>query len=211
MSVRLPGDVGAQEGLTDDVFKQSRKQGTKYGHVGARQGLGSMLDGDIIKRRQETERENFGKGFVSFKVDPDKNGNYPPLNINSRIFYPDQNGRVIIVDDDILKREVEAEEERRAYLENIIEKAAVSDEICSMVLGAKAADLLGVGKDGRGAVTDRALIAVDARPSMIETYDPTSLVYAQAISKFKQVVKNVMPIVQGFTPANVQNQGESTH
>ena len=199
-------NAGPRQGFTDAVLDSKGKGGTKYSHVGSRSGLSSMLDSQIIERNNTTEKQNFGDGFISFTVE--KKGNkYPPLNIGGRIHYPDANGRVIIVDSAILDKELQMENERREYIKQIIERASISNSICSMVLGQDANGLLGAGPDGNGSVKDVELIKVDALPETIETLDTTSQLYSRAIQKFKIVIKAFLPIIDNMTSKSVQNEG----
>ena len=128
-------DAKPREGFTQAVLGTQGRGGTKYNHVGSRSGLSSMLDSQIIDRNQKTESENFGDGFISFTVEKNKKNVYPPLNIGGSLHYPDKNGRIIIVDSAILDKELEMENERREYIKQIIERASISNSICSMVLG----------------------------------------------------------------------------
>ena len=202
-----PFDARPREGFTQAVLGTQGRGGTKYNHVGSRSGLSSMLDSQIIDRNQKTESENFGDGFISFTVEKNKKGDYPPLNIGGRLHYPDKNGRIIIVDSAILDKELEQENERREYIKLIIERASISNSICSMVLGQDCRQLLGPGKDGAGAVIDEELKKVDALPETIETLDSTSQLYSRAIQKFKIVIKAFLPIIDNMTTKAVQNEG----
>ena len=101
--------------------------------------------------------------------------------------------------------------QKRKYLEDIIEKASMSDEICALILAqpnvaALKANFLGSGATAGGEITDADLIAVNAMPSAIETYDPTSIGFSRAIQKFKIVCKTRMPIMQSMTNKKVQNE-----
>ena len=51
-----------------------------------------------------------------------------------------------------------------------------------------------------GATKDADVIAVNALPSAIETYDPTGITYSRAIQKFKLCMKHHMPILDNLTP-----------
>ena len=200
-------DATVRQGFTQAVLGTQGRGGTKYNHVGSRSGLSSMLDSQIIERNAQTQSENFGDGFISFTVEKNKKGDYPPLNIGGRLHYPDKNGRIIIVDSAILDKELEQENERREYIKLIIERASISNSICSMVLGQDCRQLLGPGKDGAGAVIDEELKKVDALPETIETLDSTSQLYSRAIQKFKIVIKAFLPIIDNMTTKAVQNEG----
>ena len=202
-----PFNAGPRQGFTNKVLDtKNNRQGTKYSHVGSRSGLSSMLDSQIIERNAITENQTFGDGFISFTVEK-KNGRYPPLNIGGRLHYPNDDGRIIIVDSAILDRELQMENERREYIKQIIERASISNSICSMVLGQDARELLGPGKDGKGTVKDDELKKVDALPETIETLDTTSQLYSRAIQKFKIVIKAFLPIIDNMTTKAVQNEG----
>ena len=203
----IPFNAGVRQKFTDEVLDtNNNRQGTKYNHVGSRSGLSSMLDSQIIERNAKTEKENFGDGFISFTVDK-KGGKYPPINIGGRLHYPNDDGKIVIVDSAILDRELMMENERRDYIKSIIERASISNSICSMVLGQDAGALLGAGRDGGGAVTDAELVKVDALPESIETLDTTSQLYSRAIQKFKIVIKAFLPIIDNMSSKAVQNEG----
>ena len=202
-----PFDARPREGFTQAVLATQGRGGTKYNHVGSRSGLSSMLDSQIIDRNQKTESENFGDGFISFTVEKNKKGDYPPLNIGGRLHYPNSDGRIIIVDSAILDKELQMENERREYIKQIIERASISNAICSMVLGQDAKKLLGANENGGGSVKDSELIKVDALPETIETLDSTSQLYSRAIQKFKIVIKSYLPIIDNMTSKSVQNEG----
>ena len=202
-----PFNAGPRHGFTNQVLNTKNRQGTKYNHVGSRSGLSSMLDSEIIDRNQQTESQNFGDGFISFTVEKNKNGVYPPLNIGGRLHYPNSDGRVIIVDSAILDRELQMENERRDYIKQIIERASISNAICSMVLGQDAKKLLGANENDGGSVTDAELVKVDALPETIETLDSSGQLYSRAIQKFKIVIKAFLPIIDNMTTKAVQNEG----
>jgi hypothetical protein len=203
-------NAGNQKAFTEAVLtggksdETNRHQGMKYSHYGSssREGVASQLDGAIIERRMRLEQENYGAGFVSMTVD-DKT---KPLNIGGRLFYPDAQGRITIVDGAILDKELHQEMERRAYIDKIIERASISNPICSMILGVDCDTVLGRGNGGK-FIKDVALVAIDANPETIETYDPSSVIYSQAISKFKQIIKAKMPIIQDLTTDKVAHEG----
>ena len=200
-----PFDARPRTGFTNAVLDTQSRGGTKYNHVGSRSGLSSMLDSQIIERNAQTQSQNFGDGFISFTVE--KKGNkYPPLNIGGRLHYPDKDGRIIIVDSAILDKELEQENERREYIKQIIERASISNAICSMVLGQDARGLLSAGQDG-GVSMAADLKAVDAMPETIETLDTTSKLYSQAIQKFKIIIKSFLPIIDNMTSSKVANEG----
>ena len=199
-------DAAIRQGFTNAVLDtKNNRQGTKYNHVGSRSGLSSMLDSQIIERNAITENQNFGDGFISFTVEK-KKGKYPPLNIGGRLHYPNDEGKIVIVDSAILDRELQMENERRDYIKQIIERASISNNICSMVLGQDARGLLGAGQDG-GITMSGDLKAVDAMPETIETLDTSSKLYSQAIQKFKIIIKAFLPIIDNMTTKAVQNEG----
>ena len=144
------------------------------------------------------------------------------MNIGGRLFYPDGDGTITIIDSDLVDEQQRKETEKRKYLEDIIEKCSMSDEICALILaqpnvaqlklnflGAGASGFITAGR-GRAAgvaiITDPDLIAVSAMPSDLESYDPTSLTFSRAIVKFKQIVKAKLPALQSMTNKTVQNE-----
>jgi hypothetical protein len=203
----------SREDTSDAVAKAysgNKLQATKYSRYGEREeGMASALDGGILKRNITREMENWGDGFVKFQV-MDKTGTKTdpskPLNIGGRMFFPDANGLITIVDEDFLDKQVEIENEKRKYLESLIVKASVSDEVCSLMLGKQnVGELLGANTDGGGVIIDPDLIAVNALPSALETYDPTSIAYSRAVQKFKLVIKANMPVIQKMTPDSAEH------
>ena len=199
-------DATIRQGFTNAVLDtKNNRQGTKYNHVGSRSGLSSMLDSQIIERNAITENQNFGDGFISFTVEK-KKGKYPPLNIGGRLHYPNDDGKIVIVDSAILDRELQMENERRDYIKQIIERASISNNICSMVLGQDARGLLGAGQDG-GVSMAAELKAVDAMPETIETLDTTGQLYSKCIQKFKIIIKAFLPIIDNMTSSKVANDG----
>ena len=214
MSFRSIFPYTQQADRVEKLFTEKKYfEGAKASNLGmSRTGMASALDGGISKAEREKLARNFGKGYVQFEV---KSGDAnTPLNIGGRLFYPRADKTITIVDDDFLTKQLEIEKERRAYLEDVLEKASISNEICSIVLGVDdCTELLGPGKDGGDTettgvkvITDEELKKVDATPAMIETYDPSSITYSRAISKFKRVVQSRLPIVSKMTPDSVENK-----
>lgn len=196
------------------LFSQHKLQGTKYD--GSRQGMiGSMLDSEILEDHRRTRERNLGKGFVKIKVD---GGGTQGLNIGGRIHYPDANGNITIVDGGFLNEMAKQEEDRRAYLQEMIYKASLSDEICAQMLGFDSVEgtddtalknLLGAGKsfkyDGVNPL-DAELTAVNAMPSAIESYSDESVTYSNAIRKLKLLVQMRMPAVETYTTKKTLNE-----
>jgi len=195
----------------DSLFRGDKLQGTKWSHVSTgRTGFNTLMDAPILEDHMKTERRNMGDGFIRLQIpdyDPSKS---KPVNISGRLVFPDRNGVFTIIDDAVVTKMQKLEEEKRSYLESLIERASLSDEICQLILAMETQDelkrALGANQNDFGAITDPALIAVNAMPSALETYDPSSITYSQAIAKFKQVIKGRMPILDNLTPASTQNQ-----
>lgn len=193
------------------MFSGEKMVGTKWSNVSTgRTGFNTLLDTKIIENHLETERRNLGQGFMQLQIPNYTKGDNKPVNIGGRLMYPDENGIFTIIDDAVVSKMAKMEEEKRQYIESIIEKASLSDEICALILGlndvTELEPLLGAGGNDGGYITDDNLRRVDAKPSALETYDPTSLTYSQAIQKFKLVIKHHMPIIDNLTPASTQNQ-----
>lgn len=191
-----------------DGAKPPSLEGTKYSRYGARpSGLGSMLDSDIVKRNIEREQQNLGDGFIQMAIlDDDKKNK--PINIGGRLHYADSKGVFTIIDEKYLEIMKQRETEKREYIESLIQTAIMSDEICATLLGTNEQGLrtiLGSGA-GREYGVDGDLLAVDARPSAIETYAETSPAYSNAVQKFKIVIKAKMPIVSELTPGKALNE-----
>ena len=108
--------------------------------------------------------------------------------------YPDADGSYVIIDSSVVNEMQKAEMEKREYLESVIEKASLSNAICSLVLGMKDEEelykrMLGPNANGNVANMSPELVAVDAMPETIETLDPTGQTYSRAIQKFKLVTR----------------------
>ena len=200
-----------------DLYSENRLAGTKYGNLGSRTGIASALDSGLINRQIEDEKLMWGKGYVQYKVTSgDKDA---PMNIDGRLFYPDSEGNITIIDSDLVDEQQRKEAEKRKYLEDIIEKCSMSDEICALILAQPSVAhlkqyFLGVGAKGtvlvKGVktdiITDPELVAVDAMPSRIETYNPDGAQFSKAIAKFKQIVRAKLPALQSMTNKKVQNE-----
>jgi len=204
-------DSKGQSNAVNEMFQGKKMVGTKWNNVGTgRQGWNTILDTPIIEDHLKTEQRNFGQGFLQLQIPNYKAGDNKPVNIGGRLMYPDANGIFTIIDESVVNKMSKMEEERRQYIESLIEKASLSDEICALILGLNSVNdldaLLGAGGDDGGFITDENLKKVNAKSSALETYDPSSLTYSQAIQKFKLVIKNHMPILDNLTPASTQNQ-----
>ena len=219
MSFKLLGESrerSIKTGATvDSLFDGKKLQGTKWSHVSTgRTGFNTIMDAPIIEEHLQTQRRNMGDGYLKLSIpgynrlDASKKGK--PINIGGRLMFPDNNGVFTIIDSAVVNKMAAMEEEKRQYLESLIEKCSLSDEICQLILGMDTPDnlrnALGATKNDDGNITDPALVAVNALPSAIETYDPTSLTYSQAIAKFKQVIKHHLPILDDLTPAKTMKQ-----
>lgn len=191
-------------------FKKANLAGTKWSHVGTgRQGINSILDKDIINDHLKTKTRNMGKGFIRLKLqDGDAD---TPINIGGRLMYPDSDGSYVIIDSSVVNEMQKSEIEKREYLESVIEKASLSNAICSLVLGMKDESelyrqMLGPGAKGGVANMSDELVATDAMPETIECLDPTGQTYSRAIQKFKLVIKSAMPMLDNMTPQSTLNE-----
>ena len=202
-------------GVVNSMFQGKKLMGTKWSNVSTgRTGFNTLMDAPIIEEHLQTQRRNMGDGFLKLaipdydKLDESKKGK--PINIAGRMMFPDKNGVFTIIDSAVVNKMAAMEEEKRQYLESLIEKCSLSDEICQLILGMESdtelIKALGAGQNDEGAITDPALVAVNALPSALETYDPTSLTYSQAVAKFKRVIKHRLPILDDLTPAKTLNQ-----
>ena len=188
------------------LYTPEKMAGTRYAHLGSRTGLASVLDDRMIAKQMQDEQDMWGDGFIQYEVKGKKNA---PMNIDGRLFYPDDQGLITVIDSDLVQKTADLETEKRKYLEDIIEKASMSDEICTLILAQKNVaslkNILGKGK-GDPYITDPDLLNVDAMPSAIETYDPTGTTFSRAIQKFKIVVRAKLPALQSMTNKKVQNE-----
>ena len=188
------------------LYTPEKMAGTRYAHLGSRTGLASVLDDRMIQKQMRDEQDMWGDGFIQYEVKGKPNA---PMNIDGRLFYPDAAGLITVIDSDLVQKTADLETEKRKYLEDIIEKASMSDEICTLILAQKSVaalkNILGKGK-GDPYITDADLLNVDAMPSAIETYDPTGTTFSRAIQKFKIVVRAKLPALQSMTNKKVQNE-----
>ena len=188
------------------LYTPEKMAGTRYAHLGSRTGLASVLDDRMIAKQMRDEQDMWGDGFIQYEVKGKPNA---PMNIDGRLFYPDAAGLITVIDSDLVQKTADLETEKRKYLEDIIEKASMSDEICTLILAQKNVaslkNILGKGK-GDPFITDPDLLNVDAMPSAIETYDPTGTTFSRAIQKFKIVVRAKLPALQSMTNKKVQNE-----
>lgn len=188
------------------LYTPEKMAGTRYAHLGSRTGLASVLDDRMIEKQMRDEQDMWGDGFIQYKVEGKPNA---PMNIDGRLFYPDAAGLITVIDSDLVQKTADLETEKRKYLEDIIEKASMSDEICTLILAQKNVvelkKILGTG-GGAPYITDGDLLKVDAMPSAIETYDPTGTTFSRAIQKFKIVVRAKLPALQSMTNKKVQNE-----
>lgn len=188
------------------LYTPEKMAGTRYAHLGSRTGLASVLDDRMIAKQMQDEQDMWGDGFIQYEVKGKPNA---PMNIDGRLFYPDAAGLITVIDSDLVQKTADLETEKRKYLEDIIEKASMSDEICTLILAQKNVaslkNILGKGK-GDPFITDPDLLNVDAMPSAIETYDPTGTTFSRAIQKFKIVVRAKLPALQSMTNKKVQNE-----
>ena len=188
------------------LYTPEKMAGTRYAHLGSRTGLASVLDDRMIEKQMQDEQDMWGDGFIQYEVKGKPNA---PMNIDGRLFYPDATGLITVIDSDLVQKTADLETEKRKYLEDIIEKASMSDEICTLILAQKnVASLKNILGKGRGDpyITDADLLNVDAMPSAIETYDPTGTTFSRAIQKFKIVVRAKLPALQSMTNKKVQNE-----
>jgi len=196
----------------DSLFTGDKLQGTKWSHVSTgRTGWNTIMDAPIIEEHIKTERRNMGDGYMRLAIPNfDATKDAKPVNIGGRLMFPDKNGVFTIIDEAVVNKMAAMEEEKREYLEKIIEKCSLSDEICQLVLGmdnrTELIKALGKDQNDGGLITDPFLVEVSALPSSIETYDPTGITYSRAIQRFKQTIKNRLPILQNLTPSSTQNQ-----
>jgi hypothetical protein len=125
-----------------------------------------------------------------------------PINIGNRMHYANAEGKIAIIDGKYLEIMKQREQERREYIEDVIQTAMMSDEICATLLGTNITGLqtkLGVGSGAVYGITDADILAVSALPSSIETYSEQSLAYSNAIQKFKMCFKKYMPCIDTLT------------
>jgi hypothetical protein len=187
---------------SDKTIMPPSLEGTRYSRYGSRaEGMASLLDTEILKRNIDKERENLGDGFVELMI-VDESKRSQPLNIGNRMHYANADGKIAIIDGKYLEIMKQREQERREYIEDIMQTAMMSDEICATLLGTNIAGLnakLGGGVGAIYGITDEAIIKISALPSSIETYSEHSINYSNAIQKFKMCFKKYMPCIDTLT------------
>jgi len=204
-------DKTIDQSTRDSLYSAQALRGTKWTNYSTgRTGWSTLLDKEIIQEDLEKDRRNRGQGFLKLQIPDFDPKDAQPVNIGGRMHFPSADGTFTIIDSNLVEHMQKLEEEKRSYLESIIEKCSLSDNIAALVLGMKSVgelkEALGRGKDDKGAITDDNLKQVDAMPSAIETYDPTSITYSQAIQKLKIVCRNHMPIMDSLTNKTTVNQ-----
>lgn len=199
------------DNLVQNLFSGQKLAGTKWSKINTgRTGFATLMDAPIIEDHLKTEKRNMGKGFLKLQVPDFNKADATPVQIGGRLMYPNDKGVFTIIDEAVVNKMASIEEEKRTYVESLIEKASMSDEICQLILGLETAqelvNLLGPGADAGDATEDPDVIAVNALPSAIETYDPSGITYSRAIQKFKLCIKTHMPMLDNLTPAKTINQ-----
>lgn len=189
-------------------FKMANLAGTKW-HGGGRTGINSILDKEIMREHLETKERNMGKGYLKLQLQggSDKTA---PINIGGRMMYPDAQGNYVIIDGSVVEEMRKSEEEKRTYLEEIIQRASLSNNICGLILGcaddAALEGMLGEGNKGNCDNMSADLASVDCRPEFLECLDPSGVLYSKAIQKLKMILKTNLPMIDNMTPAVTLNQ-----
>ena len=196
--------------LVSSLFDKRHLSGTKY--KGPRSGLiASSLDADINTDARTVKQRNLGKGNVTLEI---KRGNMSEgLDIGGHVHYAKADGTITITDGGVVHEMVEQEKERRAYLEDMIEKCSMSDEICAHLCGfdsvAQLNALLGKGghiDDSIGGKLDADMLEANGMPSEIEVLAEDSVSYSRAIKKLKLFVQSHLPAVTNMTDKSTVNQ-----
>jgi hypothetical protein len=185
---------------------------TKYNRYGSRTGMESLMDAPIIDERLKTERLKYGDGLMQLvSLDPNtgRENVDKPINIAGRMHYPNSKGIFNIVDTAYIQRMKDIEDEKREYLDSVIDMCSTSDEICEMTLGLVRGTLdayMGTKQNAGGVKMSQELVDTDCRPSAMETYAEDSIFYARAAQKFKLIVKQYIPILDELTSKKVINE-----
>lgn len=187
--------------IQDSVFATTQKwrAGSRYE---GRSGYRSLMDQASHNKKAIEYDEKYGgtgtgaRGVYSLMVrTPDGKAPAPMANINigGKMFKADKDGNLRILDKAYLDEEIQAFQALKEYEESVVVSVLVSDEMARHVLGDTAYDQLGAGS-GPTAMSP-TLKAIDARPSVIRYYDPTSKDYAQAVAKVRAIVHDAGIIV----------------
>jgi len=220
MSIARLSSDKAQDNTSRNKLRRDLDQvssGVKYKSFGGkREGMASMLDTGIVKHNLEMRKRNYGDGSVAFKMmRKNASGDYVEandadtiINIGGRAFRPNSNGLYRILDTDKLDALEADRRQRRAYINKMTRYCVVSDEQCEDVLDIDVA-VLGPNKSIAhfGNIMSAELDEYDATPSFLDALDPGSSFYAGGLAKLKKIVASQMPIVDNFTPDDVEKAG----
>lgn len=195
----------------NQTFSDGRLQGTKYLAQGAKAQslMQSLAHGEQLGNHIEQTKKNWGNGFVKMTVHPGANGKINPVNIGGRIFTPEEGtGNITLVDSDFLDQQLELHKDKMTYINSIIERASISNDLCQLVTGLNDPEFNSwFGPKGQAFSLkfkdSGELHNVDARPDSIACYDETSLMFSQAINKFRIIIAFFMPILSKLTPDKI--------
>jgi hypothetical protein len=220
VKVNLSGDVnslkfsGTAENSND--FRNKLYGNAKYlNHTkweGTRSGIWSVNDKSMIERATEEKLSRLGNSVIQFQLLDEKGGPlaYHPYNHEGRTIYSDGNGIIKIHSAQPLEDIKRKAEEKRQYLEKIIDYASSSDDAASYLLGVDCATVLGKGKGAEYGV-EKHILWADARPSVVQNYDPSGELFANALTKFRAVFSNANINITGLeTTGEKRSVGKSS-
>ena len=102
-----------------------------------------------------------------------------------------------MVDEGYLDEKYKQEKEKRDYIDELTKKM-VTDEVFAKTVGLPPDVFDKIAKSTGGAEINvpTELLAVDARPSIMESFVPHSHLQLQALSKMRFIIRKFLPILQ---------------
>jgi hypothetical protein len=166
---------------------------------GSRQGIWSINDKKMIEDATEEKLNRLGSSVIQFKLLNEKQEplKYHPYNHEGRTVFSDGDGIIKIHSAQPLEDIKRRADEKRQYLEKIIDYASSSDDAASYLLGVDCSTVLGSNKGAEYGV-EAHIQAVDARPSVVQNYDPSGELFAKALTKFRAVFSNANINIAGL-------------
>jgi hypothetical protein len=220
IKVNLTGDASSFM-FSGTTAKSNEFRNKLYGNAkylnntkweGTRSGIWSVNDKNMIERATEEKLTRLGNSVVQFQLLDEKGESlkYHPYNHEGRTIYSDGNGIIKIHSAQPLEDIKRKADEKRQYLEKIIDYASSSDDAASYLLGVDCSEVLGKDKGAEYGVEPH-IVSVDARPSVVQNYDPSGELFANALTKFRAVFSNANINITGLeTTGEKRSVGKST-
>jgi hypothetical protein len=169
------------------------------------------MDSGIIEKNLEDEARAFGLknpgdategGAYCFKMTGEDGSDIKsltPLEFGGRLFYPNEKGVFRIVDQGFLDRAEQAFKEEQKYIDDMAEKAMISNDMCCYLLGVKDLTPLSKGKQLDGTARYSNLDPFDGTPDYIALLDKQSVEFSSSMCKLRAFVKLHLPIIENMT------------